>query len=111
MGERARGGGCGGGGKVNPTGDSNSERTDLLLNEWSYMAQRIEKELLEQIARLKDDEQLRLLEFARSLSRSPAEGEAGKKLLRFAGVIDKDDLAIMETAIKEGCELVNANEW
>ncbi len=110
MGERARGGGCGGGGKVNLTGDP-KERTDLSLNEWSYMAQRIEKELLEQIARLKDDEQLRLLEFARSLSRSPAEGEAGKRLLRFAGVIDKDDLAIMETAIKEGCELVNANEW
>ena len=110
MGERARGGGCGRGGKVNLTGDP-KERTDLLLNEWSYMAQKIEKELLEQIARLKDDEQLRLLEFARSLSRSPAEGEAGKKLLRFAGIIDKDDLAIMETAIEEGCELVNTNEW
>ena len=110
MGESTRGGGCGSGGKVDLTGDP-KERTDLLLNEWSYMAQRIEKELLEQIARLKDDEQLRLLEFARSLSRSPPEGEAGKRLLRFAGIIDKDDLAIMATAIEEGCELVNANEW
>ena len=75
------------------------------------MAQRIEKELQEQIALLKDEQRLRLLEFARSLSASPANGEAGKSLLRFAGTIDKDDLAIMETVIEEDCELVHANEW
>ncbi len=75
------------------------------------MAQRIEKELQEQIARLKDEQRLRLLEFARSLSSSSAKGEAGKSLLRFAGTIDKDDLAIMETVIEEDCELVHANEW
>jgi len=75
------------------------------------MAQRIEKELQEQIALLKDEQRLRLLEFARSLSSSPASGEAGKSLLRFAGTIDKDDLAIMKTVIEEDCELVHANEW
>jgi len=75
------------------------------------MALRIEKELHEQIALLKDEQRLRLLEFARSLSRPPVRGEAGKGFLRFAGMIDSDDLAIMETAIEEGCELVNANEW
>ena len=75
------------------------------------MAQRIEKELQEQIALLKDEQRLRLLEFARSLSSSSANGEAGKSLLRFAGTIDKDDLAIMETVIEEDCELVHANEW
>ena len=75
------------------------------------MAQTIEKELHEQIAHLKDEQQLLLLEFARSLSKPPVKGEAGKRILRFAGMIDKDDLAIMETAIEDGCELVNANEW
>ena len=75
------------------------------------MAQRIEKELHELISRLKDDEQLRLLEFARSLSDSPEKGEAGKTLLRFAGTIDRDDIVIIGRAIEEGCEIVNSNDW
>lgn len=75
------------------------------------MAQRIEKELHEQITRLKDDQQLRLLEFARSLANAPGKGEAGKTLLRFAGTIEKDDIVTIGTAIQDGCEIVNANEW
>lgn len=75
------------------------------------MAQRIEKELLEQITRLKDDQQLRLLEFARSLTDSPGKGQAGQTLLRFAGTIEKDDIATIKTAIDDGCEIVNVNEW
>ena len=75
------------------------------------MAQRIENELHEQITRLKDDQQLRLLEFARSLADSTGKGGAGKALLRFAGTIEKDDIVIIETAIDNGCEIVNANEW
>ena len=75
------------------------------------MAQRIEKELHEQITRLKDDEQLRLLEFARSLSDSPGKGEAGKTLLRFAGTIEQDDIVTIGRAIEEGCEIINSNDW
>lgn len=75
------------------------------------MAQRIEKELHEQIMRLKDDQQLRLLEFARSLSESPEKGVAGSALLRFAGTIEKDDIVTIGTAIDDGCEIVNPNEW
>jgi hypothetical protein len=75
------------------------------------MAQRIEKELHEQITRLKDDQQLRLLEFARSLADSPGNSEGGKALLRFAGTIEKDEIVAIETAIDDGCEIVNANEW
>jgi hypothetical protein len=75
------------------------------------MAQRIEKELHEQIARLKDDQQRRLLEFARSLADSPGKGAGGKALLRFAGTIERDEIVAIETAIDDGCETVNANEW
>jgi hypothetical protein len=75
------------------------------------MAQRIEKELHEQITRLKDDQQLRLLEFARALTNSPEKGGAGQSLLRFAGTIEKDDITTIRTAIDNGCEIVNANEW
>jgi hypothetical protein len=75
------------------------------------MSQRIEKELHEQIILLKDDQQLRLLEFARSLTNSPGKGGAGQSLLRFAGTIEKDDIVTIGTAIQDGCEIVNANEW
>ena len=75
------------------------------------MAQRIEKELHEQITRLKDDQQLRLLEFARRLSESPEQGVAGSALLRFAGTIEKDDIVTIGRAIDDGCEIVNPNEW
>ena len=75
------------------------------------MAQRIEKELHEQITRLKDDQQLRLLEFARCLANSRRKGEAGKTFLRFAGTIGKDDIVTIEAAIDHGCEIVNSNEW
>lgn len=75
------------------------------------MAQRIEKELHEQITRLKDDQQLRLLEFARSLADSPGKGKGGKALVRFAGAIERDEIVAIEAAIDSGCEIVNANEW
>ena len=75
------------------------------------MTQRIEKELHQQITRLKDDQQLRLLEFARSLADSPGKGEASRTLLRFAGTIEKDDIVTIGRAIDDGCEIVNANEW
>ncbi len=75
------------------------------------MAQRIEKELREQITRLQEDQQLRLLEFARSLADPRGRGEAGRTLLRFAGTIAKDDIVTIEAAIDHGCEIVNSNEW
>ena len=75
------------------------------------MAQGIEKELHEQITRLKDDQQVRLLAFARSLADSSGKGEGGKALLRFAGTIERDEIVAIERAIDDGCEIVNANEW
>jgi hypothetical protein len=77
----------------------------------AHMAQRIEKELHEQITQLKDYEQLRLLEFARSLANSPGKGAGGRALLRFAGTIERDEIVAMQTAIDDGCEIVNVNEW
>ena len=71
------------------------------------MAQRIEKELQQQIMRLRDDQQLRVLEFARSLSEAHENGQSGQALLRFAGTIERDDILIMEAAIDNGCEIAN----
>ena len=71
------------------------------------MAQRIEKELQQQIMRLRDDQQLRVLEFARSLSEAHENGQSGQALLRFAGTIERDNILIMEAAIDNGCEIAN----
>jgi hypothetical protein len=38
-------------------------------------------------------------------------GNLGKKIVRFAGAISKQDLLEMEKAIEAGCEQVDINEW
>ena len=76
------------------------------------MAQNIERELQEEISRLPSAQQRRVLDFARSLSSdSQHNGSAGRNLLEYAGTIEKDDLAIIEQVIHQGCETVNPDEW
>jgi len=76
------------------------------------MAQNIERELQEQVSKLRSEEQRRVLDFARSLAAaSHSNGASGKSLLKYAGVIEPDDLAIIERAIDAGCETVNPDEW
>ncbi len=38
-------------------------------------------------------------------------GVPGQALLRFAGLVETDDLALMQRAIEEGCEQVQPDEW
>ena len=74
------------------------------------MAQNIERELQEQISRLPNEQQRRVLDFARSLASLPqSNGGSGEALLRHAGTIEQADLAIMEQAIAEGCETASAD--
>ena len=76
------------------------------------MAQNIAQELQEEISRLPNAQQRRVLDFARSLSSgSQPNGGASRNLLRYAGTIEKDDLAIIEQVIHQGCETVNPDEW
>ena len=71
----------------------------------------VEREILDQIHNLSEKDQKRVLEFARSLVRNELKGVAGRKLLRFAGTIGKEDLQKMAKAIDEDCERVDSNEW
>ena len=71
----------------------------------------VKKEIVEKLDSLAIDEQRRVLDFTRALAEGKAEGIAGRDLLRFAGTIEKGDLAVMERAIEEGCEKVDVNEW
>ena len=67
-----------------------------------------EQELLEYVRSLPKDKQRTVLEFAQSLA-APA-GVPGETLLRFAGTIPADDLAVIETAL-EDLEKVDPSEY
>lgn len=73
------------------------------------MSDAVKEQILAQLAGLSEDQQLRVLDFARSLV-SP-DGIAGRDLLRFAGAIEKEDLQTMSQAIEEGCEKIDPDEW
>ena len=67
--------------------------------------------VIEQLKSLPSEMQWRVLEFTRALAASAPHGVPGRQLLRFAGAVSLDDLRLMQQAIEDGCELVDANEW
>ena len=71
----------------------------------------LEKEILNQLDKLALEQQQQVLHFARALATLKPLGVPGKELLRFAGMIELDDLHTIAQAIEEGCEKVNLNEW
>ena len=75
------------------------------------MSQTLQKDILDQLDKLQPEQQLKVLDFARSLSTASPVGKAGKELLSFAGTIEAEDIKAMSQAIEEGCEQVNINEW
>ena len=72
------------------------------------MEDSIKDSLVAQLEGLSPELQRRVLDFAKSLG---PKGVEGKSLLRFKGLIPEDDLKMMSTAIEEGCEKVDSNEW
>jgi hypothetical protein len=75
------------------------------------MAPSLEQEILDHLRKLEPEQQARVLTFVRTLSGTLPKGVPGRELLRFAGVIDKEDADAMRKAIEEGCERIDANEW
>lgn len=57
--------------------------------------------------------QQKVLEFAKSLRKSPNDPSSANVDLvaQFAGSISMEDLQSMQRAIKDGCEMVDFNEW
>ncbi len=74
------------------------------------MSDAVKEQILIQLAGLSEDQQQRVLDFARSLAASP-DGVAGRTVLRFAGTIEAEDLQTMSRAIEEGCEKIDPDEW
>jgi hypothetical protein len=71
----------------------------------------LETEIQEQLSQLPLEQQRQVLEFARALVTARVRGVPGHTLLRFAGLMADDDLALMKQAIEEDCEQVQLNEW
>jgi hypothetical protein len=72
----------------------------------------IEKELLEQVHKLGEDQQRRVLEFARILAHAPEiRGESGRSILQSAGLFPDEDLDEMAHAIEEDCERIDRGGW
>lgn len=71
----------------------------------------LEAEIREQLHRLPLEQQRQVLEFARALVATQVRGVPGQTLLRFAGTIDTNDLAMMAQAIEAGCEQVDRDAW
>ena len=67
------------------------------------MSPELREELLQQMARLPEEQQKRVLAFVKGLV--PATGGiSGKELLKFSGVIGQADLQMMARAIDQGCD-------
>lgn len=75
------------------------------------MSDTLKKEIIGQLDRLTEDEQRRILEFARALASSTPKGTPGRELIRFAGMFDPEDARRMAEAIEEECERIDPDEW
>jgi hypothetical protein len=72
----------------------------------------IERQILEELHRLKPEQQQKVLEFARELTGSKTpKGVPSSSLLKFGGLIPKEDLDEMMKAIEEDCERIDYDEW
>ncbi len=67
--------------------------------------------VIEQLQKLPAEMQWRVFEFTRALAASAPHGVPGHQLLQFAGAIPLDDLQLMQQAIDDGCEVVDADGW
>ncbi|XWK89305.1 MAG: hypothetical protein U7127_04350 [Phormidium sp.] len=71
----------------------------------------IEKEIHTQLEKLNLQQQIKVLNFAKSLAGTMPVGVPGKDLLQFAGILSHEEAKEMLEAIEEGCGKVDLNEW
>lgn len=71
-----------------------------------------DEELLQQVHSLQEEQQLRVLEFARTLARSTQlKGESGQSFLKSIGLFNETELDEMTAAIEEDCERIDWSGW
>jgi hypothetical protein len=68
----------------------------------------VREEIEQALDKMTPEMQQRALDLLRTLARPP--GVPGRELLRFSGIISREDAQAMSAAI-EDCERVNLDEW
>ena len=71
----------------------------------------LQNQLLSYVGQLDAPDQIRVVNYARSLAESVPRGTAGEASLKFAGCISSADVEEMTLAIEEGCEKIDGDEW
>ncbi len=91
----------------------NYRKFKLIVTVAYHMAEvpTIEYEVTRQLDNLSPDLQQQVLAFAKALAQSFPKGVSGKKLLRFSGILEKEDIQAINRAIESECERVDMNEW
>jgi len=74
-------------------------------------ASTMKEEICAEVDLLSSVDRPRVLDLVKSLVRSRPVGIPGRRLLRFAGTIDPDDLNVMQRATEEDCERIDENGW
>jgi len=75
------------------------------------MTNLIVNQVVERMNQLPVKLQRQVLSYVEALNRPGKRGVAGKKLLKFSGLIPPDDLLAMKKAIEADCEQVDMHEW
>ncbi|MGB7414343.1 MAG: hypothetical protein WA902_09060 [Thermosynechococcaceae cyanobacterium] len=68
------------------------------------------EQVVEQLSIMPHPMQQQGLQFTRTLGRSELKGTSGQHLLKYAGTISAEDLALMQAAIEQDCDLIDPNE-
>ena len=71
----------------------------------------LKQEVLQAMNQLPEERQRQVLNFAKSLSPYHPVGISGRQLLHFAGILTAQEAQALSTAVEEGCERVDLNEW
>jgi hypothetical protein len=71
----------------------------------------LQNELIKEVEQLPPALQRKVVEYAHSLKSTTPEGTPGRELLRFAGIMSKEDAEEMMKIIEEGCEQINYEGW
>jgi len=71
----------------------------------------IKKRLIEDLKDLPFDSQKKVQEFAHALLITHNKGRSGKNMVKFSGLMAREDADELKQIIEGGCEKVDINEW
>ncbi len=69
------------------------------------------QEIVERLGKLTPLQQKQILNNILTLLGEPIKGTTGEELLKFVGLISKEDLKLMKRAIEKDCRQIDVSEW